>query len=249
MVTPNPLTQDIELVRASIAMFKTHVREFYFRVVLGDFPCVRCGRIMAMTGPSECTCVCGFRLDPTLEFQRSTCCDARLRRARSHYVCTDCGAVVPSRFLFDEVLLDRQYFRDKMSECRERKRRRRQELRLLLAASRSHDLQVTDTPDAATLSELAAELDRFVGDGESSSVHEFLGRDDFRMEDYRKLVLAHLDAEGTRFIALPAICEDLRVDRVRRFTALIFMEQAREVWLEQRGDDIVVTPYEVDVQG
>ena len=192
---------------------------------------------------------CGVEFDLTVEFQRSPCCDARLRFRHRHYACTACGAVVPSRFLFEEAIYDPEYFRKKMSESRERRRRQKEEMLLFLAASHSQDLVITDSPDPHVLTELSAELDQFIGEGALTPIIEFLGGDSFRMGDYREIILSRLDGDGIRFAALPAIYEDPRLDSIRRFTTLIFMEHAREVWLEQRGEDIRVMPYETHIEG
>jgi hypothetical protein len=240
MTDSSLLIQAIEHARDRVALYRNHARQFYLEVVLSIHRCPGCGANMRMVRPSRCRCECGAILDPTIAFQRSSCCQAKLRLARNHYVCTNCGATVPSHFLFDEKLFAAQYMREKMSESRERKRRRREEIRLLLAASRSSDLCITDFPTADALGELSTVLDRFVGQEAVSDVAEFIGDDEFSMEDYRQAILSRLGGYSTRFDAFPAVCSDRRLDKVRRFMTLLFMEQDREVWLEQQGSTIMV---------
>jgi hypothetical protein len=241
MTDSSLLIQAIEHVRDCVTLYRDHARQFYFEVVLSIHRCQGCGAKMRMTDqPSRCECECGAALDPTIAFQRSHCCQAKLRLARNHYVCTNCGATVPSHFLFDEKLFAAQYMREKMSESRERKRRRREEIRLLLAASRSSDLCITDFPTADALGQLSTVLDRFVGQEAVAGVAEFIGNDEFSMEDYRQAILSRLGGCSTRFDAFPAMCSDRRLDQVRRFMTLLFMEQAREVRLEQQGSTIMV---------
>ena len=249
MIFSFPLIQAIEHARDRVALYRDHARQFYFEVVLSIYRCPGCGAKMRMTQPSRSECDCGAILDPTVAFQRSPCCEAKLRLARNHYLCTHCGATVPSHFLFDEKLFAAQYMREKMSESRERKRRKREEIRLLLAASRSSDLCVTDFPTADAVDQLSAELDRFVDRKTAPDAEELIGDDDFRMEDYRQAILSRLGGCSTRFDAFPAVCSDRRLDQIRRFMALLFMEQDREVWLEQQGSTIMVMRYEAYIKG
>jgi len=160
-----------------------------------------------------------------------------------------CGEQVVSKFLFQERLFDAQYFCEKMSESRQRKRRRREAMQRLLAASRSLDVTITEYPGNADLDSLAEILDTFVGHEEMGDADTFLGRDSFKMDAYRSMILASLHGKIVRFDTLPPVCPDLRLDRIRRFITLLFMEQAREVWLEQREHGILVMPYETHVEG
>jgi len=119
----------------------------------------------------------------------------------------------------------------------------------LLAASRSLDIAITEFPTNADLDSFSQALDAFVGHEQMLDVDAFLGRDCFQMEVYRSMVLASLHGRTVRFDTLPPVCPDKRLDRIRRFIALLFMEQAHEVWLEQREREILVMPYETYVEG
>jgi hypothetical protein len=156
---------------------------------------------------------------------------------------------VASKFLFQERLFDGQYFCEKMSESRQRKRRRREAMQRLLAASRSLDIAITEFPTNADLDSFSQVLDAFVGHEQMLDADAFLGRDCFQMEAYRSMVLASLQGRTVRFDTLPPVCPDKRLDRIRRFITLLFMEQAHEVWLEQREREILVMPYETYVEG
>ena len=247
-MAPHPFFDWLSLLQERITLLTAHARQFFHEVIGIAYSCPHCAGRFQVTGPSQARCEsCGVEFDLTLEFQRSPCCEARLKLRQRHYACTACGAVVPSRFLFEEALYDPEYFRKKMSESRERRRRRKEEILLFLAASHSQDLVITDSPNPHALTELSAELDQFIGEEPMVSLAEFVGTYSYRMEDYREIILSRLDGDGIRFAALPAIYEDPRLDSIRRFTTLIFMEHAREVWLEQRGEDIRVMPYETHV--
>ena len=121
----NPLLSGIHLVSKRVAAFKEKARRFFHCVALSAHSCPVCGGPLTMTGPSACRCSCGRAFDPTIEFQKSNCCGARLKRRQLHYACSVCGAVAPSRFLFDERLFDAEYFAERMRESRQRKRLRR----------------------------------------------------------------------------------------------------------------------------
>ena len=119
----------------------------------------------------------------------------------------------------------------------------------LLAASRSLDVAITEFPTNADLDSLSQILDGFVGHEQMLDADAFLGRDYFQMEAYRSMVLASLQGRTVRFDTLPPVCPNQRLDRIRRFITLLFMEQAHEVWLEQREREILVMPYETYVEG
>jgi len=112
----------------------------------------------------------------------------------------------------------------------------------LLAASRSLDVAITEFPTNADLDSFSQVLDAFVGHEQMLEAGAFLGRDGFQMEAYRSMVLASLQGRTVRFDALPPVCPDQRLDRIRRFITLIFMEHGHEVRLEQLNTDILVIP-------
>jgi len=81
-------------------------------------------------------------------------------------------------------------------------------------------------------------------------LNEFMGRDEFHMEEYKNGILATLGSSCRLFSAFPDICGDARLERTRRFTTLIFMEHEHEVELAQHGEnDIMVMRHEADIEG
>ena len=197
-----------------------------------------------MAGVSRSQCNCGLVFDPTIEFQKSSCCGARLIRRTCHYVCAKCRKAVPSRFLFDERIFSTEYFRQKMAESRESRQRKKEEIRRFLADSRSGALCLTDVPDLGSVPGLESALNAFVGSVPEMALANFWGADEFKLEDYRRHILDALPCGCLiRFEAIPALCKDRRLDRVRRFVTLIFMWQAMEVSLIQTDSAIVVERY------
>ncbi|MCX7013702.1 MAG: hypothetical protein NTW86_14305 [Candidatus Sumerlaeota bacterium] len=154
---------------------------------------------------------------------------------------------MPSRFLFDERLFDQQYYCEKMRESRERKARKIEQLKAMLAASRSGVLWITEMPPLEAIPGLELELDGFIGSISLLPLAEFLGQDGFNLEHYRRSILGSVPPGCIiRFSAIPPVFEDSRLDRVRKFIALLFMEQSREALLTQEGEEIKVEIYEAD---
>ena len=96
------LTQAVEALMA-------RTRAFYYEVMLSGCSCTQCADGLKMVGESRCECIgCGHVLDPTIAFQRCTTCDGVPRLRVSRYICRRCGREVPSRFVFDGHVYDRE---------------------------------------------------------------------------------------------------------------------------------------------
>ncbi|GMW04004.1 MAG: hypothetical protein AMXMBFR84_51380 [Candidatus Hydrogenedentota bacterium] len=191
---------------------------------------------------------CRRMFDPTETFQRSQCCDARLKFRRRHYACAKCNAPQRSVFLFDEHLFDANYFRERVAESRKRRQQAETELRDMLLASRTPALAITELPGSDSIQGLDAALAQLLGTpGQRDSDVPAEGA--FRLDTYREWIRPRVQGCLVWFDAIPAMAADSRMDRVRRFTALVFMEHDREVFLEQRGEGILVRSYEAHAEG
>jgi hypothetical protein len=238
-VPGNPLLQAIFKVQGRVVHLKEKVREFYFQVLLSQYECPECGGNLVMTGQSQCSCACRNIFDPTLAFQKCPFCGGPLVLKTFHYGCSRCQQIVPSRFLFDERVFDKAYFREMMQESRERAKTRREEIRRLLAGSRSDPLLLMETPCLDSIPGLDQALNEFIG----TKVEEFIAfetKSDFRMVDYRNHILTILEMGCRRFSAISPLIQNCRMDKAWRFVTLIFMEQDREIQLTQYGPDILV---------
>ena len=235
----NPLLGGLKGVRVRIARFKERVKDFYFRFLLGKHECPKCGGGLVMIGPSQCACACGNMSDPTLAFKQSTCCSARLVQKIFHYACSRCHQTVQSRFLFDEGVFDASYFREMMRESRARAKRKREEVKRLLAGSRSGALLLMEEPCLESIPGLAEALNSFIGT-EVTGGCAFTPKSGFRMSDYRGHILSFLGLGSRLFSDIAPLIEDSRRDKIWRFITLIFMAQDREVELTQYGRDILV---------
>jgi hypothetical protein len=141
--------------------------------------------------------------------------------------------------LFDERVFDAAYFRESMRESRQRARKKREEVRLLPAGSRSAELCLVDEPVLDPC--LVQDLDSFIG-AQGLSPYEALSEVSagFSMEKYREHILLALDSGTTPFSAMEALVEDCRLDRVWRFITLVFMQHEGEVVISQYGQDLLV---------
>jgi len=237
----NPLVREIKAVLNQIWAFKGRAKAFYFEVLLSTVRCPNCDGRLKMTGQSECTCSCGNVLDPTVEFQKSTCCGGKLVRKTFHYTCSRCQRVIPSRFLFDEKLFDGEYFRVMMQESRRRSQRKKEEIRRLLAESRSGALQLLEDPNLGCIPGLLEDLDGFINDGSNEMVEfHFDLEQPFEMDKYREHILSNLGWNSTQFSDIDPVIDDYRKDRVWRFVTLVFMQHDREVEIEQNGNDLLI---------
>ena len=234
----NPLIKSISQVLCRVSVFKELAREYYFEVLLSSYRCPECNGRLQMTGQSQCACSCGKTFDPTLVFQQSPCCNDKLVRKTFHYACSRCHQTVPSRFLFDERLFDKAYFKEMMQESRDRARKKREEVGRLLAESRSDTLILLQEPNLESIPGLSEALDSFIGT--QIKLDHFSPNSGFRMNDYRSHILSVLGVGARLFSDIPALIEDRRRDRIWRFVTLVFMGQDGEVSLTQYGADLLV---------
>jgi len=156
--TENQLVREIIGALSLVKKYKHRARTYYFDVLFSIYKCPACGGQLKMTEENCCSCSCENVFDPTLAFQKSACCRAGLMRKTFHYVCLKCLKPVPSRFFFDERVFDKAYFREMMRESRERKKKKREEIRRLLAQSRSARLSLTEIPDIEVIPGLIEDL-------------------------------------------------------------------------------------------
>ncbi len=236
----SPLLAHVARVRDRVEQLKGGVKAWYFRVLLSAVACPACGQGLRMIGVSQACCMQGHVLDPSVVFQESDCCGAPLKRGNCHYACSRCGHTVASRFLFDERIFDPAYFAARARESRERKQQKVEEMRRLLAGTRSNDLSLGDVPDLDAVPGLAVDLDRIVGGVEVVDVGQFLSDDVFDMRFYWDSIEAVLHGGEVLFSRIPPMHGDARVDRVRCFRTLVHMWHERAVRLTQYGNDLLV---------
>jgi len=238
---PNPLIRRMNRVQNYVNAYSQNTRTFYFDVILSTVKCPRCGGRLKMTGQSQCRCQCGLILDPTIEFQLSPCCNSSLIHKTFHYACLVCGKTVASRFIFNERIFDKEYFKEMMQSCRERKKQKLEKMKKLLAGSRSDPLELIDPPELNELPGLSEDLNAFLA-SETESGHELEINisDSFKMEFYRKHILSQLNWDPVGFSKISPLTDNRNKDRARRFVTLIFMQNENEVKIEQQNTDLLI---------
>ena len=236
----NPLIREIQGILKRVTDFKERARSFYFEVILSVYNCPECGGRLQMTGQSQCACSCGNVFDPTLAFQKSICCSARLIRKTFHYTCSRCKKTVPSRFLFDEKVFDKSYFREMMQESRKKAKQKREEIRRLLTESRSGALPLIEDPDLDSIPGLIHDLNGFIQQPDDEYHLPFYIENSFDMDDYRDHILGILTWNSMLFSNITPLIKDSRRDKVWRFITLVYMDNDSEVELTQHDSDLWV---------
>ncbi len=227
-----------------VQVFRERVRRFFYEVMLSGHACPTCGGRMEMINDGRSRCVgCGASFDPTIAFQRCPSCSGKPRLRIRRYVCSSCGGDVSSRFLFDGLVFDAEYFRQKVAESRERKKELRERVRQMLAESRSNALQL-GALELEKTGDLFQALDSLTLEAFAAALPS--SRDGFDLQRYQSHIQAHLRAIPLSLEQIPPLGEDARTDRIWRFVALIFLAHAGSIHIWQQGDTIMVIQHEAD---
>lgn len=243
-------TQIIErafgLVQAVLA-YVTRAREFFYAVVLSDRQCPHCGGSLAMEVEGRCRCrSCGSAFDATVAYQRCSACGGRPRLRVRRYTCGSCGTEVISRFLFDGLVFDTEYFRHRMAESRRRRQEVRERVRQMLAESRSGVAELPPADFDATPDLLEA-LNGLTAGG--APVMAYAPRGRFDLNRYQRHIQAHIRPIPLSLEEIPPLGEDGKIDRIWRFIAIIFLAHAGIVDVWQDGRAVMVRKREADAEG
>jgi hypothetical protein len=231
----------------AVEAFMEKARGFFYSVMLLGHRCPQCNGSLTMMAEGKCRCdSCGARLDPTVVYQRCSACGGvpvlRVRR----YQCRDCGTDVQSVFLFDGLVFDGEYFRQKMIESRQRRNEQREQGREKLAESRSGDLPL-EHADLNGVPGLLEALNALTAGLDESLIVEY--RERFDLKRYENHVRAHLQDYPVSLARIPPLGEDLRKDLIWRFIAVIFLAHAGVADVVQEGQEILVKKHEADGEG
>jgi len=199
---------------------------------------------MITEGRCKCT-LCGLECDPTITFQRCSACGGapvlRIRR----YQCRDCGDDITSRFLFDGLVFNTEYFKARMAESRQRKKELKERVRQMLAESRSADLPLAGA-DLNAVPGLIESLNGLTEELKTDIDIEL--QDEFDLNRYQEHIQAYIQDFGLDEIP-PLSKESIRKDRIWRFIALIFLAHYGVVDLLQDGQEIMVIKHEANREG
>ena len=231
-----------------VARYKTAARGYYYEVMLSKHSCPECGEKLKMTKGGQACCTRGHHLDPTTKFQESGCCKAKLIRRSLHYACACCGKTVPSRFLFDERVFDRAYFRQRMAESRAKTRQCRELMRIARREERSRNLTLLEEPRVDLLPGFAEALAGFIG-FEAGAWDEgfcFDAPGCPGLRSYRRHILDLVKRyRQVSFSRIDPLIDEVKRDRAMRFVALIFLLHDGEVQATQYSSDIEIElPYD-----
>lgn len=241
----------VELFVMKVGCLKEHARSYFYRLVLEGLSCPRCHQsnlIMLREGRFRCQ-DCGQAGDPTLKFQRCPTCDGRPALALRRYFCRNCGGEVVSRFLFDGVVYNPEYFREKMAQSRRRmleRQRQAQEQQAVRAWQRSSSVVNQGAIDLSRSPGLLDAINALVG-GTPPEAMAWV-REAFDLAAYEQHILERV-GYGERWnlagIAAYRPPKD-RLETVRIFIACLFLEHARRLTLIQDEDLIWVRRCEAD---
>ena len=222
-------------------------RRFYYLVMLCGRRCPKCNSALTMVAEGMCRCnSCEFEFDPTVEFQRCSKCGGKpVLRVRRYY-CKDCNSEVISKFLFDTMPFEREYFKAKMAESRQRKKEQTERVRKMLAESCSADLplQIGDLNDMPGLVEALNGLTADLDTGFTVQTH-----DEFDLGRYERHIQAHIEDFPVNLLDIPPLSENARKDVIWRFIAVIFLAHTGIVYVWQDDNDIMVIKHETDTEG
>ena len=232
---------------AAVQEFVGKVRRFYYWVMLLGYRCPKCNGSLVMVAEGRCTCsCCGYELDATVTFQRRSACGGvpvlRVRR----YQCRNCGGDITSKFLFDGAVFNADYFRQKMTESRQRKKQQHERVRQMLAESRSSDLPLPPF-DLNTVPGLVDALNDLTAGLEADFA--VAPRDKFDLKRYERHIQVHIQDFPVNLLDIPPLSEDARKDLIWRCIAVIFLAHAGFVNIWQDGQDIMVIKHEADTEG
>jgi hypothetical protein len=231
----------------AVETFKQRAKVFFYSVMLLGHHCPKCTGLLAMFAEGKCRCVgCEKELDPTVVFQRcSFCGGVPVLRVRK-YQCRSCGSDITSKFLFDGLVLNPDYFRHKMTESRQRKHQQRERVRQMLANSRSADLSL-GMADLDSVPGLVDALNALTaGIGESLAVES---RDEFDLRAYESHIQAYVHEFPVSLRDIPPLSKNTRKDLIWRFIAVIFLthDSVIDVWQERQ--EIMVIKHEANRKG
>ena len=127
--------------------------------------------------------------------------NGQLKLQVRRYRCTPCGTDIASRFLFQGLVFDTKYFREKMIEHRERTTEQLERVREMLAESRSDHVALPGT-DLEEAPGLVGALDMLTA--EVVSAFAWSPCAEFDLGRYQRHVWEQVDLWDTGFDDIPA---------------------------------------------
>ncbi len=181
-----------------------------------------------------------------MSFQRCSACGGAPRLRVRRYQCRHCRGDITSKFLFDGTVFDADYFRQRMSESRRRKKQQTERVRQMLAESRSADLPLppADLNSAPGLVDALNGLTLGLDTTLPTEPH-----DQFDLKRYETHIEAYIRHFPVNLLDIPPLGEDARKDLIWRFIAIIFLAHTGIVDIWQDEQDIMVIKHEANTEG
>lgn len=197
----------------ALESFAEKVKKFFYNIMLLGHRCPQCNSRLIIVTEGRCQCSsCEGQFDPTVEFQRCLACGGTPVLQVRRYRCNKCGSDIQSRFLFDGLVFDTEYFRQKMAESRQRKKQQRERVRQMLAESRSGALPL-EQADLGTVPGLLEALNALTAGFDEGFIME--SRDEFDLERYETHIQVHIQDFPLSFEEIPPFSkESIRKDRI-----------------------------------
>jgi hypothetical protein len=213
-------------------------RRFYYLVMLFGYRCPKCNGSLVMVLEGKCKCkLCNYEFDPTVEFQRCSNCGGKSVLRVRRYQCKDCGGNINSMFLFNGLVFNAEYFRQKMVESRRRKKEQKQRVQKMLSECRSEPLEHY-TADIKSIPGLIEALNSLTAGLNVSVALEF--KDKFDLSRYQGHIKSHIGTEPVSLRQIPPLMENERLDLIWKFIAVIFLDHAGIISIYQQNDIIWV---------
>jgi hypothetical protein len=222
----------------AVEKFLAQARRFYYLVMLFGYRCPKCNNSIAMVKEGRCRCdVCNYEFDPTVTLQTCSKCGGVPALKVRRYQCSHCRSDIESAFLFDGIVFNAEYFRRKVAESRQRKQEKTERVREMLAQCRSGPLTLAATGLGAVPG-LVEALNSLTSGLETHIAPEL--KSQFDMDRYQTHIRSALIEGPMRLREIGPLAEDLRLDLIWRFVAVVFLTHTGSVDVRQQDQIIWV---------
>lgn len=234
MPRENQLLEAFREVEDRITALRTRVRDLFYAVVLSLKPCPECGESelrMVRDGLAVCA-ICSAQVDPTLAFQNCPDCESQLVLKVCHYWCPQCHQPVRSLYCVEARAFDAAYFREKMQESRERKRREQELSPPAIRHAPSDPISLCEPISLDQAPGLETDLNAIIAAVVPQELRKAV-QEHFDLGAYRRHLMELVQGCIVEFDGISKLMEDARLDRIFRFVTAIFLENERVLEIEQ----------------
>ena len=230
----DPLRRGIREIDRRVAALILEARALFYEVMLFMKPCPECRESalrMVRDGLAVCA-ICRARIDPTLVFQACPDCDSRLVLKVCHYWCPQCRHPVRSLYCVEARVFDAAYFREKMQESRERKRREQEMVTKAVRHAPSDPITPCEPISLDQSPGLEMDLNTIIAAVVPQELRKSV-QERFDIDTYRRHLSELVQGCVVEFEAISKLIEDTRLDRIFRFVTAIFLEHEGLLEIEQ----------------